>query len=135
MCGFSCCRCLFRIRHQVISLVIHAVESFLGKSSTPLLQEIFIVNVWAFYSIVYDNEFSARLSVGSIMRLRASALMALSNDTKADSASIFRLARQFLYTCKDEVDKLKENDSSEYLSTTSSGKDNQGSVRTAYYVF
>lgn len=48
-------------------------------------------------SIVYDNEFSARLSVGSILRLRAAAIMALSQDAKTDSTLIFRLARRFLY--------------------------------------
>ncbi|KAH9783869.1 Lipase 3 domain-containing protein [Citrus sinensis] len=47
-------------------------------------------------SIVYDNEFSARLSVRSIMRLRAAAIMALSQDTTADATMIFRLARRFL---------------------------------------
>ncbi|KAG7995216.1 hypothetical protein I3843_01G097100 [Carya illinoinensis] len=47
-------------------------------------------------SIVYDNEFSARLSFGSILRLRAAAITALSQDTKTDKATIFRLARQFL---------------------------------------
>ncbi|XP_048127267.1 uncharacterized protein LOC115739131 isoform X2 [Rhodamnia argentea] len=48
-------------------------------------------------SIVYDNEFSARLSVGSIHRLRAAAIMALSQDSKTDTALMYRLARQFLY--------------------------------------
>ncbi|XP_056161408.1 uncharacterized protein LOC115688586 isoform X2 [Syzygium oleosum] len=48
-------------------------------------------------SIVYDNEFSARLSVGSILRLRAAAIMALSQDSKTDTALIYRLARRFLY--------------------------------------
>ncbi|XP_042986302.1 diacylglycerol lipase-beta isoform X3 [Carya illinoinensis] len=47
-------------------------------------------------SIVYDNEFSARLSFGSILRLRAAAITALSQDTKTDKATIFRLARRFL---------------------------------------
>ncbi|GAY48894.1 hypothetical protein CUMW_115130 [Citrus unshiu] len=47
-------------------------------------------------SIVYDNEFSARLSVRSIMRLRAAAIMSLSQDTTADATMIFRLARRFL---------------------------------------
>ncbi|TXG72901.1 hypothetical protein EZV62_001480 [Acer yangbiense] len=72
-------------------------------------------------SIVYDNEFSARLSVGSILRLRASALMALSNNTKTETALIFRLACQFLYMSKGEISKVgikdpAENDSG--ISTT-----------------
>ncbi|KAF2300115.1 hypothetical protein GH714_009165 [Hevea brasiliensis] len=51
-------------------------------------------------SIIHDNEFSARLSVGSILRLRAAAIMALSEDSKTDTAFIFRLARRFLYISK-----------------------------------
>ncbi|WJX15552.1 hypothetical protein P8452_05684 [Trifolium repens] len=48
-------------------------------------------------SIIYGNEFSSRLSIGSIMRLRAAAIKSLAQDPKADSAIIFRLARRFLY--------------------------------------
>ncbi|KAI4338865.1 hypothetical protein MLD38_023873 [Melastoma candidum] len=48
-------------------------------------------------SIIYDNEFSARLSVPSILRLRASTLMALSQDTRTDTTLTTRLARRFLY--------------------------------------
>ncbi|XP_058008607.1 uncharacterized protein LOC131183002 [Hevea brasiliensis] len=51
-------------------------------------------------SIIHDNEFSARLSVGSILRLRAAAIMALSEDSKTDTAFIFRLACRFLYISK-----------------------------------
>ncbi|KAG8655553.1 hypothetical protein MANES_04G050700v8, partial [Manihot esculenta] len=51
-------------------------------------------------SIVHDNEFSTRLSVGSIIRLRAAALMALSEDSNTDTTLIFRLARRFLYISK-----------------------------------
>lgn len=47
-------------------------------------------------SIVYQHEFSARLSVTSILRLRASALLALSSDSNTDSTAIYRLARRFL---------------------------------------
>ncbi|KAK1379270.1 Sn1-specific diacylglycerol lipase beta [Heracleum sosnowskyi] len=47
-------------------------------------------------SIVYQHEFSARLSVTSILRLRASALVALSSDSNTDSTTIYRLARRFL---------------------------------------
>jgi hypothetical protein len=50
-----------------------------------------------YYSIIYGNEFSSRLSFGSIMRLRAAAITLLAQDPKADSAMIFRLARRFLY--------------------------------------
>lgn len=51
-------------------------------------------------SIIYNSEFSARLSVGSILRLRAAAITALSQDTKTDTAMIFRLAQRFLYLGK-----------------------------------
>ncbi|CAH8308960.1 unnamed protein product [Eruca vesicaria subsp. sativa] len=47
-------------------------------------------------SIVLDNEFSSRLSYGSIRRLQVAAIKVLSQDPKADTALIFRLARRFL---------------------------------------
>ncbi|KAL1805273.1 hypothetical protein ACET3Z_028341 [Daucus carota] len=47
-------------------------------------------------SIVYQHEFSARLSVTSILRLRASALVALSSNSNTDCTAIYRLARRFL---------------------------------------
>ncbi|KAL5849154.1 hypothetical protein ACOSQ3_007215 [Xanthoceras sorbifolium] len=74
-------------------------------------------------SIVYNHEFSARLSVGSILRLRASALMSLSNDTKTDTALIFRLARQFLHLSKGEISKVGVKDPAEYNSGISTTKD------------
>lgn len=37
------------------------------------------------------------------MRLRAAAIMALSQDTTADATMIFRLARRFLYANKCEI--------------------------------
>lgn len=48
-------------------------------------------------SIVYDNEFSSRLSVASILRLQAAAVRALAEDGTADSTSVINLARHFLY--------------------------------------
>ncbi|PIA29866.1 hypothetical protein AQUCO_05800146v1 [Aquilegia coerulea] len=45
-------------------------------------------------SIVYRYEFSSRLSVNSIMRLRAAAISALSQDSSADSAMICKLTQQ-----------------------------------------
>ncbi|KAH8517805.1 hypothetical protein H0E87_005645, partial [Populus deltoides] len=39
-------------------------------------------------SIVHNNEFSTRLSVGSLLRLRAAAIVALAQDSKADKALI-----------------------------------------------
>ncbi|KAF9688309.1 hypothetical protein SADUNF_Sadunf02G0184100 [Salix dunnii] len=48
-------------------------------------------------SIVHNNEFSTRLSVGALQQLRAAAIVALAQDSKADKALNFRLARQFLF--------------------------------------
>lgn len=47
-------------------------------------------------SIVYHNEFSARLSVASLLRLQAAAMMALSEDVAADAVTIAKLACRFL---------------------------------------
>ncbi|XP_027363289.1 uncharacterized protein LOC113870922 isoform X2 [Abrus precatorius] len=56
-------------------------------------------------SIIFGNEFSSRLSIGSVMRLRAAAITSLSQDPKTDSAMIFRLARRFLYLSKYQRNK------------------------------
>ncbi|TYJ44900.1 hypothetical protein E1A91_A02G017200v1 [Gossypium mustelinum] len=58
-------------------------------------------------SIIHDNEFSTRISVGSILRLRASAITALSENTQADTTLILRLARQFLYASKNNRIELE----------------------------
>ncbi|XP_020240281.1 uncharacterized protein LOC109819091 isoform X2 [Cajanus cajan] len=63
-------------------------------------------------SIIFGNEFSSRLSIGSIMRLRAAAITSLSQDPKADSAMIFRLAHRFLYISKFERNNPKTEDES-----------------------
>ncbi|XP_072965575.1 uncharacterized protein [Typha angustifolia] len=55
-------------------------------------------------SIVYNDEFSARLSVNSILRLRAAAIGALSNDCSENSAMIAKLVRRVL-----NVRKYDEN--------------------------
>lgn len=44
------------------------------------------------FSVVYCDEFSARLSVSSILRLRAAAIASLSQDTSANSAMVCKLA-------------------------------------------
>ncbi|XP_062170601.1 uncharacterized protein LOC133876341 isoform X2 [Alnus glutinosa] len=61
-------------------------------------------------SIVHNSEFSACLSVGSILRLRAAAITALSQDTKTDTAMIFRLARRFLYVSKYQRNRTEVED-------------------------
>ncbi|GAV82892.1 Lipase_3 domain-containing protein [Cephalotus follicularis] len=68
-------------------------------------------------SIVFDNEFSARLSVGSILRLRADAIMALSQDPETDTTLIFRLARRFLYVGKCQSG-VEVKDSAKFQSET-----------------
>ncbi|KAL2563682.1 hypothetical protein AAZV13_20G205200 [Glycine max] len=67
-------------------------------------------------SIIFGNEFSSRLSIGSIMRLRAAAITSLSQDPKADSAMIFKLAHRFLDVSKYQRNKSKAEDESEYHS-------------------
>uniref|UniRef100_A0A5B7ATG0 Uncharacterized protein n=1 Tax=Davidia involucrata TaxID=16924 RepID=A0A5B7ATG0_DAVIN len=59
-------------------------------------------------SIVHNNEFSARLSVASILRLRAAAIMALSQDSTTDSSIISKLARRFLFVSKYQGNKSEE---------------------------
>ncbi|GFY92859.1 lipase class 3 family protein [Actinidia rufa] len=58
-------------------------------------------------SIVYSNEFSARLSVASVLRLRAAALTALSQDNK-DASIPSKLARRFLFVSKYEKSEFEE---------------------------
>ncbi|MCL7038699.1 hypothetical protein MKW94_016877 [Papaver nudicaule] len=66
-------------------------------------------------SIVYNDEFSARLSVNSILRLRGSAITALSEDSAADSAMIFRLARRVL-----QISSFRSNEDTVPASTLES---------------
>lgn len=61
-------------------------------------------------SIVLDNEFSSRLSYGSIRRLQVAALKVLSQDPKADTALIFRLARRFLSASKRQRQIVEEGE-------------------------
>ncbi|XP_007033999.2 PREDICTED: sn1-specific diacylglycerol lipase beta isoform X1 [Theobroma cacao] len=70
-------------------------------------------------SIVHGNEFSARLSVGSILRLRAAAITALSENTKTNTALIFRLAHQFLYANNSHRIKIEAENPAEYSSEIS----------------
>lgn len=51
-------------------------------------------------SIIYNDEFSSRLSVTSMLRLRAAALAALAADSSTDSAMISKLARRLLQANK-----------------------------------
>ncbi|EHA8589271.1 hypothetical protein COCNU_scaffold008808G000040 [Cocos nucifera] len=51
-------------------------------------------------TIVYNDEFSACLCISSILRLRAAAITALSDNSSADSAMIHKLARRILHINK-----------------------------------
>ncbi|KAF9669509.1 hypothetical protein SADUNF_Sadunf14G0115000 [Salix dunnii] len=70
-------------------------------------------------SVVHNNEFSARLSVGSVLRLRAAAIVALAQDSKTNTALIFRLARQFLFVSKNQRERIEVADPPELHSAAS----------------
>lgn len=74
------------------------------------LSPMYIISAGPFCSIVYNNEFSARLSVGSILRLRGAAITAMSQDSETDSAMILRLARHFLNVSKHQQDRTEVKD-------------------------
>ncbi|KAL3604834.1 hypothetical protein D5086_005693, partial [Populus alba] len=63
--------------------------------------------------IVHNNEFSTRLSVGSLLLLHAAAIVALAQDSKADKALICRLARQFLFVSMNQRGRIEVVDPSE----------------------
>lgn len=75
-------------------------------------------------SIIYNNEFSARLSVTSILRLRAAALMALSHDAATDSTTISKLARRFLFESNYLRDKQEDRFPATDLSSRAMATDN-----------
>ncbi|KAF7837101.1 sn1-specific diacylglycerol lipase beta isoform X1 [Senna tora] len=54
-------------------------------------------------SVVFGNEFSSCLSIGSVLRLREAAVTFLSEYPKADSAKIFQFAYQFLNKNKCQI--------------------------------
>ncbi|KAL9264860.1 Diacylglycerol lipase-alpha-like protein [Drosera capensis] len=55
-------------------------------------------------SIIHDSEFSAYLSINSVLRLRAAALMAVSQDSTTDSTMLYKLAHLFLDVSKHQKD-------------------------------
>ncbi|XP_028759554.1 uncharacterized protein LOC114741716 isoform X2 [Neltuma alba] len=68
-------------------------------------------------SIIFGNEFSSCLSIGSVLRLRAAAITSLSEYPRADADTIFQLARQFLYKSKCESSEITSaQDQSDYYS-------------------
>lgn len=69
-------------------------------------------------SIVYNDEFSARLSVRSIIRLRTAAITALSDDSTTDSDIIHKITRQILQVGNSQ--QKKKNHSSDTLDSDES---------------
>ncbi|GAB2272644.1 hypothetical protein Dimus_007466 [Dionaea muscipula] len=57
-------------------------------------------------SIIHDSEFSAYLSINSVLRLRAAALMAVSQDSTTDTTMLYRLARLFLDVSKHQRNRM-----------------------------
>ncbi|XP_011624771.1 uncharacterized protein LOC18437972 isoform X2 [Amborella trichopoda] len=57
-------------------------------------------------SIVYNDEFSARLSVSSILRLQSAAIAALAQGSSANSATICKLARHLMCANKCQTDHV-----------------------------
>ncbi|XP_071706429.1 uncharacterized protein [Rutidosis leptorrhynchoides] len=76
-------------------------------------------------SLVYDDEFSSRLSVASIMRLQTAAMLALSNDADADSAIMHKLARRFLTVSSYLWTKSKDSPSASGLSSLPQTRENK----------
>ena len=91
-CSHFVTRCAVIARFLVKKLILLRFSPSLFLTITEVVK-------WSlrFCSIVLNNEFSSRLSAESILRLRAAAITALSEDSTADMTMIFRLARRFLY--------------------------------------
>lgn len=102
MCGQNCGRCLLRLCDQVAEIHIFfntkIMPSFLTLSNLS--------------SVVYNDEFSARLSVNSIIRLRAAAMTALSENSSADSAMIHKVVRRILHSNRPQGNGDNDNVSS-----------------------
>ncbi|KAK1271217.1 putative disease resistance protein [Acorus gramineus] len=60
-------------------------------------------------SIIYNDEFSARLSISSVLRLRAAAIKALSDESSTDSALISKLARRILQVNRHQVSSVADH--------------------------
>ncbi len=75
-------------------------------------------------SVIYNDEFSSRLSVAAIMRLRVAALRALAADANTDSALLTKLTNQLfreghrnesektIHTIQQEIVGQSQNNSS-----------------------
>ncbi|CAN6483271.1 unnamed protein product [Victoria cruziana] len=83
-------------------------------------------------SIIYNDEFSARLSICSVLRLRAAAIAALAQDSSANSATICKLARRIMRTKQSYETEEKEIFSSPYTGNLPAGDGSQTYRRRQY---
>lgn len=117
-----------RLYHQYPDLHVYAYGSL------PCVDSVIADACSEFVTcIVYNNEFSACLSVGSLLRLRASALTTLSKDTTTNSTIVQRLARRFLYVSNNQWSEIKEKEPefdllSEDIKSEGSGRQDQVSL-------
>ncbi|XP_031494512.1 uncharacterized protein LOC116260359 isoform X3 [Nymphaea colorata] len=85
-------------------------------------------------SIIYNDEFSARLSICSVLRLRAAAIAALAQDSSANSAMICKLARRILQTNQSHATGEKEIFSSPFTENLPA-VDSSQSYRRRHYIY
>lgn len=92
---------MFRICHKVIPVGTYTLD-LLWVCSLSCFSFIISINAFitSLCSIVFGNEFSSCLSIGSVLRLRAAAITSLAENPRADGAMIFQLADQFLNKSK-----------------------------------
>ncbi|PNT73388.1 hypothetical protein BRADI_2g57770v3 [Brachypodium distachyon] len=76
-------------------------------------------------SIVHNDEFSARLSMNSVIRLRAAAIKALSKDTSPNSAKVVKLVGGIRSTRRDDENSVDHCASAGALQTVSDLTNNQ----------
>ncbi|KAJ7527077.1 hypothetical protein O6H91_16G035500 [Diphasiastrum complanatum] len=92
---------LLYIRHPSLHVYTYGVLPCLDLLTSEACNEFTT-------SVVYNDEFSSRLSVASITRLRASALQALATDAGRCSTMVTQIARQF--TCSQKNKKTVGDD-------------------------
>jgi ribosomal protein S7 len=89
--------------------------------------------------VIYNDEFSSRLSVAAIMRLRVAALQALAADANTDSALLTKLTNQLfreghrneseetVHTIQQEIEGQSQTNSSK--GEGSAGEQNENPAR------
>ncbi|URE04546.1 hypothetical protein MUK42_18956 [Musa troglodytarum] len=81
---------------------LRIVGHSLGGAVATMLGLRFYARYPNLHVIIYNDEFSARLSVNSILRLRAAAIGAISNDSTSDSAMVAKIVRKVLHAKKSQ---------------------------------